>query len=126
MYQKNILLFFLPCSLIFILAHVDHGRNISLISTNLIVYYSTLKLNTFKFKNFISSYDIKVFKKISLLVFLIFYIFMWKLDQYAGYSMRGENNTIFESTLFGEIKKVINYLYYYIDLNIYNLPDLNL
>ena len=126
MYQKNILLFFLPCSLIFILAHVDHGRNISLISTNLIVYYSTLKLDTFKFKNFISSYDIKVFKKISLLVFLIFYIFMWKLDQYAGYSMRGENNTIFESTLFGEIKKVINYLYYYIDLNFYNLPDLNL
>ena len=126
MYQKNILLFFLPCSLIFILAHVDHGRNISLISTNLIVYYSTLKLDTFKFKNFISSYDIKVFKKISLLVFLIFYIFMWKLDQYAGYSMRGENNTIFESTLFGEIKKVTNYLYYYIDLNFYNLPDLNL
>ena len=125
-YQKNILLFFLPCSLIFILAHVDHGRNISLISTNLIVYYSTLKLDTFKFKNFISSYDIKVLKKISLLVFLFFYIFMWKLDQYAGYSMRGENNTIFESTLFGEIKKVINYVYFYIDLNFYNLPDLNL
>ena len=38
-------------------------RNISLISTNLIVYYSTLKLNTLKFKNFIASYDTKVLKK---------------------------------------------------------------
>ena len=125
-YQKHALLFFLPCIIIFILAHVDHGRNISLISTNLIVYYSTLKLNTLKFKNFISSYDTKVLEKISLLIFLIFYIFMWKLDQYAGYSMRGESNTLFESSLFGEIKKFINYAYFYIDLNFFNLPDLNL
>ncbi len=125
-YQKYTLLFFLPCTLIFILAHVDHGRNISLISTNLIVFYSTLKFDTYKFKNFIAGYDTEVLKKISLLIFLIFYIFMWKLDQYAGYSMRGENNTIFESTLFSEIKKFINYAYFYIDLNFYNLPDLNL
>ncbi len=125
-YQKHILLFFLPCTIIFILAHVDHGRNISLISTNLIVYYSTLRIDTFKFKSFIASYDINVLKKILLLIFLIFYIFMWKLDQYAGYSMRGESNTIFESTLFGEIKKFINYAYFYIDINFFNLPDLNL
>ena len=105
---------------------MDHGRNISLISTNLIVYYSTLKLNNLKFKNFISSYDAKILEKMSLLIFLVFYIFMWKLDQYAGYSMRGESNTIFESTLFGEIKKFINYAYFYIDLNFFNLPDLNL
>ena len=31
---------------------------------------------------------------------------MWKLDQYAGYSMRGESNTLFESSLFGEIKNL--------------------
>ena len=57
---------------------------------------------------------------------MAFYIFLWKLDQYAGYSMRNENNTIFQSSLFAEFVKLIKYLYSYIDLNIINLPEIRL
>ena len=48
-YQKKYLLYFLPCLPIFILAHIDHGRNISLISTNLVAFYSTFYFNEKKY-----------------------------------------------------------------------------
>ena len=124
--QKNNLVYFLPCLLIFILAHIDHGRNISLIGTNLVAYYATLNLNKKKFNDFYLSFNNAIIYRSFLILFLFFYIFMWQLDQYAGYSMRGENNTIFQSTLFSEIIKFVNYSYYFIDLNVISLPDLNL
>lgn len=125
-YQKKYLLYFLPCLPIFILAHIDHGRNISLISTNLVAFYSTFYFNKKKYNDYILKFGVKFTKQVILLVFIIFYIFMWKLDQYAGYSMRDQNNMIFESSLFSEIKKLINFLYYYVDNNLFDLPDLNI
>ena len=125
-YQKKTLIYFIPSLIIFVLAHIDHGRNIALISVNLIVFYSTLKLNMTKLKEFTNKKKKNILQVFFFLTFLFFYIFMWKLDQYAGYSMRGQANTIFESSLFSEFIKFVNFLYYYIDNNLFNLPDLNL
>lgn len=124
-YQEKYFFYFAPSILIFILA-TDHGRNISLISFHLIAFYSILSfdLNKFQFikvkinKNFL----LKTFS----ILFLFFYIFMWKLDQMAGFGLRGVPNDIFQSSLFAEISKFIKFLYTFIDLNILELPKINL
>jgi hypothetical protein len=44
----------------------------------------------------------------------------------AGFGLRGIPNDIFQSSLFAEFIKFIKYLYIYIDLNFYNLPEIKL
>ena len=68
----------------------------------------------------------KFFVKISLIIFLIFYIFMWRLDQLAGFGIGGRSNMIFKSSIFAEVIKLIKFLYLYIDLNILDLPEIRL
>ena len=51
---------------------------------------------------------------------------MWKLDQVAGFGLRGIPNDIFQSSLFAEISKFVKLLYAFIDLNILELPKINL
>ena len=51
---------------------------------------------------------------------------MWKLDQMAGFGLRGNPNDIFQSSLFAEFVKFIKFLYIYIDINIYDLPEIRL
>ena len=51
---------------------------------------------------------------------------MWKLDQMAGFGLRGIPNNIFQSSLFAEVIKFIKFLYAFIDLNILELPKINL
>ena len=60
------------------------------------------------------------------MLFVFFYIFMWRLDQYAGFGLRGIPNDIFKSSLFAEIIKFIKFIYIYIDHNIFNLPEIKL
>ena len=67
-----------------------------------------------------------LFIKISLILFLVFYIFMWRLDQLAGFALQGIPNDIFQSSLFAEIIKFIKFSYEFINLNIINLPEIRL
>ena len=51
---------------------------------------------------------------------------MWKLDQMAGFGLRGIPNDIFQSSLFAEVLKFIKFVYDFIDLNVVDLPEINL
>ena len=51
---------------------------------------------------------------------------MWKLDQVAGFGLGGKPNDIFQSSLFAEFIKFVKYLYIFIDINIYALPEIKL
>ena len=124
-YQKKYLLFFIP-TLIPILLTTDHGRNISLISFHLVVYFLTLNFNMQKLNKFKTEIDKKIIIKMMILLLVFFYIFMWRLDQYAGFGLRGIPNDIFKSSLFAEIIKFIKFIYIYIDHNIFNLPEIKL
>ena len=121
-YQKNYIYFFTPILLCFILA-IDHGRNISLLAVHLVVFYSTLIIN---YKKLTSLKNKIILVSSTLIIFLIFYIFMWKLDQMAGFGGAAQTNTIFQSSIFAELIKLIKFLYSYIDLNILDLPEIRL
>ena len=111
--------------MIFILA-TDHGRNISLISFHLIAFYSILSFNLNKFQFFKDKINKIFLLKTFSILFLFFYIFMWKLDQMAGFGLKGIPNDIFKNSLFAEIIKFIKFSYEFIDLNIINLPEIKL
>ena len=61
-----------------------------------------------------------------IILFLFFYTFLWKLDQFAGFGLQGKYSTIFKSSFFAEIIKLIKFLYAYIDQYIFNLPSVKL
>ena len=92
----------------------------------MIAFYLTLLVDAKKFvllrdqlyKNFLA--------RISLIAFLFFYIFMWKLNQMAGFGLRGIPDDIFQSSLFAELIKFVNFVYNFIDLNIVDLPEVKL
>ena len=123
--QAKYLNYFIP-ALITILLTTDHGRNISLITFHLISFYSILNLNNSKLINLNENIHKSLLIKFSLMVFLFFYVFMWKLDQFAGFGLQGIPNDIFQSSLFAEIIKFIKFSYEFIDLNIINLPEIRL
>ena len=122
-YRWGHLYFFFPTIICFVLA-LDHGRNISLISTHLIIYYIILNYNNAKLKVL----EKKIFKNINKLILLIlfsfFYLFLWKLDQSAGFAFEGKETTIFKSSLFSELIKFIKYIYIQIDLYLIELPEI--
>ena len=116
---------FLPTLICFILA-LDHGRNISLVGTHLVIYYSILNYDKSKLK-LLETNIYKNINKLSLLIlFLFFYLFLWKLDQGAGFAYQGKEATIFKSSLFAEFVKLIKLTYYYIDLYLIELPEIKL
>ena len=123
--QAKYLNYFIP-ALIPILLTTDHGRNISLITFHLISFYSILNLNNSKLINLNENIHKSLLIKFSLMVFLFFYVFMWKLNQFAGFGLQGIPNDIFQSSLFAEIIKFIKFSYEFIDLNIVNLPEIRL
>ena len=124
-YQKNYLVFFIPTLLCFLLA-LDHGRNISLVSTHLVAFYAVLKVDQRKLTTFNNSISQNFIQKCLSIVFLLFYIFMWRLDQMAGFGGAQQINTIFQSAIFAEITNFIKFIYAYINLNIIDLPKINL
>ena len=124
-YQKKYFIFFLPVLLAVIMT-TDHGRNISLISFHLIAFYSILPFDLNKFHIFANKINKIFLLKMLSILFLFFYIFMWKLDQMAGFGLRGNPNDIFQSSLFAEIIKFIKFSYEFINLNIINLPEIRL
>ena len=74
-YQKNYLIFFIPCLLCFLLA-LDHGRNISLISTHLLAFFLILKLNSDKLKKLLNQLNKNFLKRYFIYFFIFFYIFI--------------------------------------------------
>ena len=121
LYQKKYFIFFAPALATFILA-IDHGRNISLISFHLVAFYAVLKFDLKKLKIFINNKNFIV-NSFSIL-FLFFYIFLWKMDQMAGFWLKGEPNSIIQNSLFSEIIRFFKFAYSYIDLNIIELPKI--
>jgi len=121
LYQKKYFIFFAPTLATFILA-LDHGRNISLISFHLIAFYAVLKFDLKKFEIFENNKNFIV-NSFSIL-FLFFYIFLWKMDQMAGFWLKGEPNSIIQNSLFSEIIGFFKFVYSYIDLNIIELPKI--
>ena len=118
-YQEKYFIFFLPTLAVFVLA-TDHGRNISLITFHLIAFYAMLNFDSKKFKTFENNKSF--FVNLFLILFLFFYIFLWKMDQGAGFWLKGEPNSIFQNSLFSEIVRIFKIIYNYIDLNIIKLP----
>ena len=104
----------------------DHGRNLSLLSFYLISFYATLSLKNLSLNNLNKTIQSSLFNRLSLIIFLFFFIFMWKLNQFAGFGLQGKPNDIFQSSLFAEFIKLTKFLYTYIDLNIVNLPEIRL
>ena len=92
----------------------------------MIAFYSILPFNLNKFQFFKDKINKIFLLKTFSILFLFFYIFMWKLDQVAGFGLRGIPNDIFQSSLFAEVIKFIKFLYAFIDLNILELPKINL
>ena len=124
-YQKKYLVYFIPTLLCFTLA-LDHGRNISLISYHLIAFYLTLLVDKKKFVLLRDRFYKNFLARISLFAFLFFYIFMWKLNQMAGFGLRGIPDDIFQSSLYAELVKFVNFAYDFVDQNIVDLPEINL
>ena len=124
-YRWGYLYYFVPTIICFILA-LDHGRNISLVATHLIVYYVVLKFNKVKLKVLEKEIYNNINKLTLLIVFLFFYLFLWKLDQGAGFAFQGKETTIFKSSLFAEFIKLVKLTYSYIDLYLIDLPEIKL
>ncbi len=122
-YKWGHLYYFLPTLICFLLA-VDHGRNISLIATHLIIYYLVLNISNKK----LILFEKKLYKNINklflLILFFFFYLFLWKLDQGAGFAFQGKDTTIFKSSLFAEFIKLLKLIYFYIDLYLIDLPNI--
>tara|TARA_Y100000816_G_C26107146_1_gene588709 strand:- start:4625 stop:5914 length:1290 start_codon:yes stop_codon:yes gene_type:complete len=122
--RSNYWYFFLPMITCFLA--LDHGRNLSLVATHIFAFYMSLSLNKKKLIRF----NDNITKNFNLLIILIvvtfFYVFLWKLDQYAGFALQGKETSIFKSSLFSEFIKLTKYLYSFIDLNVIKLPEIKL
>lgn len=115
-------IFFIP-SLICFFA-LDHGRNISLIATHIFIFFMTLSVNKKKLSRLCYKTHENFNKNIFFIIFVFFYIFLWELDQYAGFALQGKETTIFKSSLFAEFNKLIKFFYNFVDNNIFQLPNI--
>ena len=122
--KSSYLFFFIPALICFLA--LDHGRNISLIANHIFIFYMTLNFNKIKFNNLIKKIEKNINYIFLLAIFVFFYIFMWKIDQYAGFGLQGKETTIFKSSLFAEFVKLMHYSYYLIDFYIFDLPEIKL
>ena len=122
--KKNYFYFFFPTLICFLA--LDHGRNISLIANHIFIFYLTLNINKKNFLNIQKKIQGNITYVFLIILLLIFYIFMWKLDQYAGFALQGKDTSVLKSSLFAEITKFIKYTYYLIDLYYFDLPEIKL
>ena len=124
-YQNRYLIYFFPILIPFLLTQ-DHGRNLAFLSFYLISFYLILNLNQVQFIKQVNMIYKNILIKNLVFIFIFFFIFMWKLDQFAGFELQGKPNGIFKSSLFAEFIKLIKFLYIYIDVNIIDLPEIRL
>jgi hypothetical protein len=91
-----------------------------------VAFYTVLNLDQNKLTIIKNKISKNFLLKCLLIVFLFFYIFMWRLDQMAGFGGASQVNTIFQSSIFAEFLNFIKFIYTYIDSNIIDLPNINL
>ena len=92
----------------------------------MIAFYSTLNFNKKKLSLLNDQFNKNLINKFLLILFIFFFVLMWKLDQFAGFGFKGQTNTMFKSSLFAEFVKLIKYLYSFVDLYIISLPEIRL
>ena len=122
----NYLYFFIPSLGLFIFA-LDYGRNLNLITTHLIAFYSILSFDTKKLRTFISNITSNFISYRLIILFTIFYCFMWYLPQGGGYSGIADftgNSSILKNTLLNELKEIFMIIYNFIDNNLFYLPKI--
>lgn len=122
--KKNYILFFFPTLLIFL--NIDHGRNLSLLSTHLIIFYLILDFNMQRMLKFFKDIKKKFFVKNFMNILIFIYLFLWTLPQNAGFGGKDQLNSIFKSSIFSEVVKATKFLYYFTNKNIINLPEIKL
>ncbi len=123
-FKTNYLYFFVPTLICFLA--LDHGRNISLIANHIFIFYMTLNFNKIKFDSLTYKFQKNLNYLFPLTIFVFFYIFMWELDQYAGFALQGKETTLFKSSLFGEVVKLFKTIYNFVDIYIFDLPEIKL
>ena len=120
----NYLYFFLPSLALFIFA-LDYGRNLNLIATHLIAFYSILEFDNKKLNKFKHSLKKNFILNKLLIIFIIFYCFMWYLPQGGGYSGIADfsaTSSIIKNTLLNEFKEIFMIIFNFVDKNILSLP----
>jgi hypothetical protein len=120
--KDKYILFFIPT--LFIFLNIDHGRNLSLLSMHLIIFYLVLDFNKYNLIKFFKDIKKKFYIKIFLYIFIFIYLFLWTLPQNAGFGGKEQINSIFKSSIFAEVIKAIKFLYYFIDKNLISLPEI--
>ena len=106
---------------------LDYGRNLNLITTHLIAFYSILSFDTKKLRTFLSNITSNFISYRLIILFTIFYCFMWYLPQGGGYSGIADftgNSSILKNTLLNELKEIFMIIYNFIDNNLFNLPKI--
>ena len=122
----NYLYFFIPSLGLFIFA-LDYGRNLNLIATHLIAFYSILSFDTKKLRTFISNINNNFISYRLIILFTIFYCFMWYLPQGGGYSGIADftgDSSILKNTLLNELKEIFMIIFNFVDNNLFNLPKI--
>jgi hypothetical protein len=122
--KKNYILFFIPT--LFIFLNIDHGRNLSLLSTHLIIFYLVLDFNKFNLLNFFKIIKKNFYLKNFLYILIFIYLFLWVLPQNAGFGDKEQTNTIFKSSIFAEVIKAVKFIYYFVDKYFITLPEIKL
>jgi hypothetical protein len=116
--------FFIPTLTIFL--NTDHGRNLSLLSTHLVIFYLILDFKIKKLKIFIKRIKNNFLIINFIYIFIFIYLFLWTLPQNAGFGGKEQINNIFKSSIFSEVIKAIKFIYYFVDKNIIVLPEIKL
>jgi len=122
--KNKYILFFVPT--LFVFLNIDHGRNLSLLATHLVVFYLVLDFNKYKLLKFFEDIKKNFYIKNFFYIFIFIYLFLWTLPQDAGFGGREQINSIFKSSFFGEVSKAAKFLYYFVDKNLISLPEIKL
>lgn len=119
------LYFILPTFVIFGLM-LDHGRSIHLILMHMLSFYLVLEFNKLKFEKVYYSLFNNFLIKNLIYIFLIFYLFFWYLPQGGGFTGIGNFSSLFKSGLMEKFLELFLIIYNYIDVNVINLPRVNI
>jgi hypothetical protein len=122
--SKKYVLFFILTLPIFL--NIDHGRNLSLLSTHLITFYLILDFKKNNLLKFFKDIKKKFYIKNFLYIFVFIYLFLWTLPQNAGFGGKEQVNSIFKSSIFSEVVKATKIFYYFIDKHLISLPEIRL
>jgi hypothetical protein len=122
--KEKYILFFIPT--LFIFLNIDHGRNLSLLSTHLVIFYLIQDFNKYNLQKFFKDINEKFFIKNLLYIFIFIYLFLWILPQNAGFGGKEQINSIFKSSIFAEVIKAVKFIYYFVDKHLISLPEIKL